>query len=132
MHHRNQVGAAAALNTAIFVGEAVAGFGVGSLSLVMDALHNFIDQLALVFLYLAFVLPQAASRNLIRPANLLNSVGLLTVSGFLVWHAIQRLIVPTPLQGIVPIATGLLAAAANWGVARLLRQPAKLHAAIRF
>jgi len=55
--------------------EAIAGFKAGSLSLVMDSVHNFSDELALVFLYLAFVLPQGLSRNLVRSANLFSSVG---------------------------------------------------------
>jgi cobalt-zinc-cadmium efflux system protein len=97
----------------------------------MDAIDNFFDQLALVCLYLAFVRQQGVSRNLIRSANLLNTVGMLTVGGLLVWHAIQRLIAPTAVQGIVPIATGLVAVGANWGVARLLWRPAKFSAAVR-
>jgi hypothetical protein len=36
-HYRKPLAAAAALNTAIFVGEAVAGFQVDSLSLLMDS-----------------------------------------------------------------------------------------------
>jgi cobalt-zinc-cadmium efflux system protein len=71
------------------------------------------------------------SRNLVRSANLLNSVGLLLVSGFLGWHATERLLTPAPMLGVVPIVVGLLAAAANWGVARLLLQPSRKNPAIR-
>ena len=90
-HHRKSVAAAAALNTAIFVVEAIAGFQADSLSLIMDSIHNFSDELALLFLFLAFVLPRGVSRMLLRSANLFNSVGLVLVSGLLLWQAIERL-----------------------------------------
>ena len=99
-HYRRPLAAAAALNTAIFVVESVAGFKADSLSLIMDSVHNLSDEMALVFLYLAFVLPHGISRHLLRSANVFNSVG-------------------------------LLAAAANWGVARLLLAPSRNNAAIR-
>jgi cation diffusion facilitator family transporter len=130
-HHRKALAAAAALNTAIFVVEAIAGFQADSLSLIMDSIHNFSDELALVFLYLAFVLSRGVSRNLLRSANVFNSVGLVLVSGLLLWQAIERLFHPVPVAGMVPIVIGLAAAAANWGVARLLLAPGRNNAAIR-
>jgi len=130
-HFQRQVGAAVLINTAIFVVEAVAGFEANSLSLLMDSVHNLSDEMALVFLYLAFILSAGLSRNLIRSANLFNSVGLVTVSGLLLWQAVERIMHPVPVAGIVPIVTGLAAAAANWGVARLLREPAEHNASIR-
>ncbi len=130
-HYRKPLAAAVALNTAIFVPEAIAGFEAGSLSLIMDSVHNFSDELALVFLYLAFVLPQGPSRTLVRSANLFSSVGLIAVSGLLVWQAIGRLLHPVPVLGLVPIVMGLAAAGANWGIARLLLRPGRDNAAIR-
>src|SRR6201987_3160121 len=88
--------AAAALNTAIFVVEAVAGFQADSLSLLMDSVHNLSDEMALVLLYLAFVLPQGVSRHLLRSANVFNSVGLLLISALLLWQAIERMLHPAP------------------------------------
>src|SRR3989442_15729411 len=130
-HHRKALAAAAALNTAIFVVEAIAGFQADSLSLIMDSIHNFSDELALVFLYLAFVLSRGVSRNLLRSANVFNSVGLVLVSGLLLWQAIERILYPTPVIGSVAIIVGLAAAAANWGVAKLLLGPSRNNAAIR-
>jgi cation diffusion facilitator family transporter len=130
-HFRRQVGAAAALNIVIFVVEAVAGIQAKSLSLVMDSIHNLSDQMALVFLYLAFVLSSGLSRNLVRSANLFNSAGLIAVSALLLWQAVERVAQPVPVTGIVPIAVGLAAALGNWGVARLLREPAGQNASIR-
>jgi Co/Zn/Cd efflux system component len=129
-HYRKPLAAAAALNTAIFAVEAVAGFKADSLSLVMDSVHNLSDEMALVFLYLAFVLPQGISRHLLRSANVFNSVGLVLVSGLLLWQAVERILHPTPVIGSVTIIVGL-AAAANWGVARLLLGPSRNNAAIR-
>jgi cobalt-zinc-cadmium efflux system protein len=130
-HYRRPLAAAAALNTAIFVVEAIAGFQADSLSLVMDSVHNLSDEMALVCLYLAFVLPHGISRHLLRSANLFNSVGLVLVSGLLLWQAVERIFQPAPVVGSVAIVIGLLAAAANWGVARLLLAPSRNNAAIR-
>jgi cobalt-zinc-cadmium efflux system protein len=130
-HYRKPLAAAAALNTAIFVVEGVAGWQAESLSLVMDSFHNLSDEMALVLLYLAFVLPHGISRNLLRSANIFNSVGLVVISGLLLWQAVERILHPTPVAGSVAIMVGLAAAAANWGVARLLLAPSRNNAAIR-
>ncbi len=130
-HYRKPLAAAAIVNSAIFVVEGVAGFHAQSSSLLMDAVHNFSDELALVFLYAAFVFSRGVSRQLLRTANLFNSVGLIGVSALLLWQVVERLLNPVPVIGAIPIAIGLLAAAANWIVARLLLEPGKAHAAIR-
>jgi cobalt-zinc-cadmium efflux system protein len=130
-HYRRQIAAAAALNTGIFVIEAAAGYGAGSLSLMMDGVHNFSDELALVCLYLAFIWSKGPSRALLRSANLCNSAGLIAVSALLLWQAIQRFQHPVPVHGLIPIAVGLAAAAANYGVARLLLKPSENNAAVR-
>ena len=62
-HYRKAVAAAVAVNTGIFVVEAVAGFRAHSLSLLMDSVHNLSDEMALVFIYLAFILSKGVSRN---------------------------------------------------------------------
>src|SRR6266852_9235537 len=100
-HYKKPLAAAVALNTAIFVVEAVAGFQAQSLSLIMDSIHNLSDEMALVALYLAFILPLGVSRNLLRSANIFNSVGLIAVSALLLWEAIERLFHPVPIQGAV-------------------------------
>jgi Co/Zn/Cd efflux system component len=90
-HYRKAVAAAAALNSGIFAVEAVAGYQAGSLALLMDSVHNLSDEMGLVLLYLAFVLPLGVSCNLLRSANVFNSVGLIAVSALLLWQAIERL-----------------------------------------
>jgi len=87
--------------------------------------------MALVFLYLAFVLPHGVSRHLLRSANVFNSAGLVLVSAVLLWQAVERMLHPAPVVGTIAIAVGLLAAAANWGVARLLLAPSRNNAAVR-
>src|SRR2546430_2203219 len=66
------VAAAVTINSAIFVVEAIAGYQADSLSLIMDSIHNLSDELALIFIYLAFVLSQGISRHLLRTANVFN------------------------------------------------------------
>jgi cation diffusion facilitator family transporter len=130
-HYRKPIAAAVLLNTAIFVVEAIAGFEANSLSLIMDSVHNLSDEMALVFIYLAFILSEGVSRNLLRSANLFNSVGLVAISGVLLWQSVERLLNPAPVMGFVAIVAGLAAAVANWGVTRLLWAPGRNNAAIR-
>ena len=130
-HYRKALAAATVLNMAISAVEAVAGFEAHSLSLMMDAIHNLSDEMALIFLYLAFVLSQSVSRNLLRTANLFNSLGLIVISSLLAWQAVERFQNPIPVQGAVPLLVGIAAAAANWGVAWFLWEPGRNNPAIR-
>jgi len=130
-HYQKSLAAAVLLNTAISAAEAVSGLESGSLSLMMDAAHNLSDEMALIFLYLAFILSQGVSRNLLRTANLFNSLGLVMISGLLAWQAVERFLHPVPVEGAIPIVVGTAAAAANWAVARLLWNPGRNNAAIR-
>jgi cation diffusion facilitator family transporter len=130
-HYRKPLAVAVALNAAIFIVEAAAGLQARSLSLVMDGIHNLSDEMALVLLYLAFVLSEGVSRKLLRSANMFSSVGLVAISGLLLWQAIERFFHPVPVQGSVAIIVGIGAAATNWGVAQLLYQPGRNNAAIR-
>lgn len=130
-HHQRAVATAVVLNTGIFVVEAVAGYQASSLSLVMDSVHNLSDEMALVALWLAFIVSRGPSQTLLRGANIFNSVGLIIVSVLLLWEAVDRFFHPVAVQGAVPIIVGLAAAAANYAVARLLREPSERNAAIR-
>jgi cobalt-zinc-cadmium efflux system protein len=130
-HFQKQVGAALLLNTGIVAVEAVASIGAGSLSLLVDGIHNASDELALACLYLAFFVPGYLSRQSQRVANVLNSLGLITLSGIMIWQAIDRLTHPVPLHPLIPIGTGVLAAVTNYGVYRLLRSAAADNTAVR-
>jgi len=79
-HYRKPLAAAVALNTAIFVPEAIAGFKAGSLSLIMEVFTTFRRVGARVSVS-GICSAQGLSRNLVRSANLFSSVGLIAVSG---------------------------------------------------
>ena len=130
-HFQRAVGAAVVLNTAIVVGEAVAGFQANSLSLLVDCMHNFSDELALLCLYLAFFLPAYLGRQSQRTANVLNSLGLLTLCGIAITQAAVRFQHPQEVYSLVPILVGIAAAVANYGVAVLLREMASHNATAR-
>jgi cobalt-zinc-cadmium efflux system protein len=119
------------LNTAVLVVEIAAGIGSNSFSLIMDGIHNVSDEIALVLLVLAYSLRAGLSGRLLRYANMFNSVGLLTICAVLVWRVVERLSHPVEVFGLVPIVAGLIGALANWGVARVLREPSKEDVAIR-
>jgi len=130
-HHRKLVAGALAVNTGIVLVEGGAGLWAGSLSLVMDALHNLSDELALVLLWFAYAASRDVSQNLLRGANLLNTVGLIGMSLLVIVQASIELRDPQPISGWVPALVGLSAAAANGLVAWLLRRPAGDHPAAR-
>jgi cobalt-zinc-cadmium efflux system protein len=111
--------------------EGVAGTRAHSLSLLMDGVHNFSDELALLSLLAAYVFSTSLSRGLQRIANLLNSLGLIAISAVILWQAVGRLLDPLPVIGWLPATVGLLATAGNWGVARILRDWQHRNAAIR-
>jgi quercetin dioxygenase-like cupin family protein len=58
------VATAAVLNLMIAVVEAAAGVRSGSVSLLVDSVHNLSDEMALILLFLAFIPPAGLSRNL--------------------------------------------------------------------
>ena len=119
------------LNTVVLIVEIAAGIGSNSFSLIMDGIHNLSDEVALVLLVLAYSLRTGLSGKLLRYANLFNSVGLLVISVFLILRVVERLSHPVEVFGLVPIVAGLIGALANWGVARVLREPSKEDIAIR-
>ena len=130
-HLRKPLAVALGLNTAVLAVETFGTFEANSLSLATDAIHNLSDETGLAFLLLAYTLRTGLSSHFLRTANVFNSLGLLLISGVVIWHAVDRLLDPQPVLGIVPIVAGLLAAAGNWGVARSLREPSKEDVAIR-
>jgi len=130
-HRRPPLMRALQLNTVVLVVEIAAGVGSNSFSLIMDGIHNLSDEVALVLLVLVYSLRTGLSGKLLRYANLFNSVGLLVISVFLILRVVERLSHPVEVFGLVPIVAGLIGALANWGVARVLREPSKEDIAIR-
>jgi len=130
-HVRRSLAAASVLNTAVFVVEGIAGYRAGSMSLLMDSIHNLSDELALVCLLLAYTLSVKLSRNLQRIANILNSVGLVIISAVLIVQAIDRIQHSSPVLAFIPAVVGVLATIGNWCVARVLRDVRNQNPAIR-
>ena len=130
-HRRPPLMRALQLNTLVLAVEIAAGIGSDSFSLIMDGIHNLSDEIALSFLVLAYSLSAGLSGKLLRYANLFNSVGLLLISGFLIWRVVERLSNPVEVLGVVPIIAGLIGAAGNWAIAQVLREPSKEDVAIR-
>jgi len=130
-HRRRPLVRALQLNTAVLVVEIAGGVASNSFSLIMDGIHNLSDEVALLLLVLAYSLRTGLSGKLLRFANLFNSVGLLAICAFLIWRVVERLSSPVEVIGVVPIVAGLVGALANWGVARVLREPSKEDVAIR-
>jgi Co/Zn/Cd efflux system component len=130
-HRRRPLVIALALNTSALVVEIGAGVPAKSLSLVMDGVHNLSDEAALAALVVAYSLRSGLSGRWLRAANGFNSLGLLAITTVLVVQALERFGNPAAVPGIVPVVVGLVAAAANWGVARVLREAAAEDAAIR-
>lgn len=129
-HIRKPLGRAVALNSIVLVVELVGGIQASSLALLIDAAHNLSDQLALFCLWLAYLLAVSLSQRLQRAANLLNSLGLIAISGVLVWQAVDRALHPQPVAGGVSVLVGLAAAGGNWAVARSLRDWRQTNPAI--
>jgi len=130
-HRRRPLVNALALNTVALVVEVGAGIPAKSLSLVMDGVHNISDEVALAFLVLAYTLRVGLSGRLLRSANLFNSLGLMAITAVLGWQVVERLRQPQAVAGIIPVVAGLTAAAANWDVACVLREPSAEDPAIR-
>jgi len=130
-HRRRPLAVALALNTGVLVVEIAGGVQASSLSLIIDGVHNVSDEVALAFLVLAYTLRTGLSGRLLRAANFFNSIGLLSISAFLLWRVVERLSEPVPVLGIIPVFAGLMGAVGNWGVAHVLRESAKHDAAIR-
>ncbi len=130
-HRRRPLQQALAFNTVVLVVEILGGISANSLSLVMDGVHNLSDELAIAFLVVAYTRATGISSGWLRAANLLNAVGLLGVCGWLIWHALGRLVQPMVVLGWVPIIAGVIGAACNWGVAWVLRSPSREDPSIR-
>lgn len=107
---------AVGLNTALVVGQAIAGLWFGSLALLADAGHNLSDVLALVLAWTAAVLAKRAPagrrtyglRKGSILASLANAVLLLVAVGVIVSEAIHRFQEPAPVAAWpVMIVAGL-------------------------
>ncbi len=118
---RETVAIALGITAAIGVVEVLGAFYSNSLSLLGDAVHNFVDTTALgIALASLSVLTRAPSRRQTfgyQRAEVLgawvNGIVLLLVAGFLVVRAFERLFRPEPVQGPVMLSIAILGLAVN-------------------
>ena len=85
------VATAAVLNLMMAVVEAAAGVRSGSVSLLVDSVHNLSDEMALIWLFLAFIPPAGLSRNLRiceRKEVHVNTTRILAVAALIVASAV--------------------------------------------
>ncbi len=109
------------LNLLITVVQVVGGLFSGSLSLLSDALHNFIDTFALVTSYIAHklsILEHTPGKTYgYRRAEILvalfNAMFLIVASIFLFKEALERLINPVPVNSGLVLIVGFIGLAAN-------------------
>ncbi len=128
------------LNAAFVLVEAGYGFVSNSTALLADAGHNLSDVLGLVVAWIAAMLSRRPPtprltyglRNTSILAALLNAVLLLIAAGAIILEAIQRLLHPEPVAGILIMLTGwlwvdpvtslVIVAVIVWGTWGLLRE----------
>jgi Co/Zn/Cd efflux system component len=117
--------------TGVLAVEFAGGVQASSLSLVVDAVHNLSDEVALAFLCWhircepACPVGFSARRTSSTPSAFSPSVS------FWCGRVVERLWQPVPVLSVVPVIAGLLGAGGNLGVACVLREPAMEDPAIR-
>jgi len=127
-----RVAFAALLNLVLCAGELAGGFAGHSLSLLLDAVHNLSDEMALVLLAIAFARPEGrVSSALTRIANVGSVVGLVSISVLVAWQALVRLQHPVAIEAGIVGGVGALAVLGNLGVALILKAPAREHGSVR-
>ncbi|MCV2869363.1 cation diffusion facilitator family transporter [Defluviimonas sp. WL0002] len=140
-HHRQgddgkgdwQVAAAVAVNLFLTVAQIVGGIVAGSVALIADAIHNFSDALALIIAF--------AARRIARlPANpdmsfgygraeviaaLVNYTVLIVICLWLGYSAVERLIDPPPVQGMIVMLLAGVALVVDLATAALTYGPSR-------
>ena len=97
------------LNTLFVVTELTAGIVIGSVGLLSDAGHNFLDVVSLALAMFAFRLSKIESserftygyKKATVLVSLLNALFLMTGVGFIVRESVEKLIAPDPVAGDV-------------------------------
>lgn len=116
------------LTAGFMVVEAVGGWLAGSLALIADAGHMFMDSAALLLAWGAWRLSHRPTdrrrsygyRRVQVLAALVNSLALLVLVGWLLFEAVHRLAAPRVVDGQLMLALAVAGAAVNVVAARLL------------
>jgi len=130
-HHQTEIGKnlvlPIVLNVGITVAQIIGGLLSGSMALLSDAAHNFSDVLALIFSYIAARL-SGRERTLKETfgykragifAAFINAATLMIIATVLIQEAIERLLNPRPIEGMIVIYLAALGILFN-GVSALL------------
>lgn len=121
------------LNLIIFFAEIAGGLISNSLSLITDALHNLSDGLAIFIAWVANKIGKRPS-NLKRTfgykrieilAAFFNALVLIAISLYLFYEAVQRIISPEPVKGLIMLLVALIGLLANLSAVLLIRGDAK-------
>lgn len=122
---------AVALNLVIVVAQVIAAIGAGSLGLLADAGHNLTDVAAVVASLIAVRLVRRAPtesrsfgmhRSTILAA-LANAAAILTLTVWIVFEGVRRLLDPEPVTGWVVLVVAGVAALANTIAAVIVHEP---------
>jgi cobalt-zinc-cadmium efflux system protein len=122
--------AAVGLTAAILVGEVVGGIWAGSLALLSDAAHVFMDVFALALSLGALLLARLPASDKRTYgwhraevfAALINGLTLFAVAAFIFVEGARRLAAPTPVKGVGLLVIAAVGLAANAAVALMLRR----------
>ncbi|HUU57388.1 MAG TPA: cation diffusion facilitator family transporter [bacterium] len=121
---------AVALTAVILVGEIIGGIWAGSLALLSDAAHVFMDVFALSLSLGALLLARLPADDKRTYgwhraevfAALINGLTLFAVAAFIFVEGVGRLIEPTPIKGVGLLIIAAVGLVANAAVALLLRR----------
>ncbi len=127
------------LNLGITIAQVIGGILSGSMALLSDALHNFSDVLSLLITYFTYKLAQKkytrkhtfGYRRGEILAAFINAVTLLIIAVFLCYEAINRIIVPHPINSMVVIYLAILSILVNGGSVLLIQKGASKSLNIR-
>lgn len=119
----------------IFLAELLGGYWTGSLALLSDAAHVFLDVFALALSFLALKLSSRPAderhtfgyHRLEVLAALVNGVTLIIIAGGIFWEAIQRWRQPQPVHSLPMLAIAAVGLVANVFVALMLRGESHRH-----
>jgi cobalt-zinc-cadmium efflux system protein len=123
------------ITSVIFVAELVGGYFSGSLALISDASHMFVDNVSLAFSLIAMVVAARpvtdthtyGFKRVEILAALVNGVLLLLVCASIAYEGVQRLIHPHPVQGGLMLGIACIGIVANVVSAVLLRHARSLN-----
>lgn len=119
----------------ILIAEVIGGIMTGSLALISDAGHMFVDSLALAMSFVAMEVARRASsprytfgfRRVEILVALVNGISLIIICGVIITEAVERLLHPPTVDAPVMTAIALVGLVANAISALLLRRSSNIN-----